>query len=56
MQWAEVAETAKKGINQSHELIFYILFRINICTSSSICIVRECEVGIYLFQARMNSF
>ena len=23
---------------------------------SSICIVRECEVGMYLFQARMNSF
>ena len=23
---------------------------------NSICIVRECEVGIYLFQARMNSF
>ena len=25
-------------------------------TSTSICIVRECEVGMYLFQARMNSF
>ena len=23
---------------------------------NSICIVRECEVGMYLFQARMNSF
>ena len=54
---AEVVEVEMSG-SQEQIMDTEVLASSDITTetSTSICIVRECEVGMYLFQARMNSF